>query len=130
MKVILTFTVPSETRDEAMARFLETGGRPPRSHAARALDPARSLRWVFLLDSEDARSLTAFGHGWSNLLKLTMGPVLEDQELSEAPQRARHQSASAEVRAADAPAETYPEDSPVVPETRPGTTKPPYEEIA
>jgi Protein of unknown function (DUF3303) len=29
MKVILTFTVSSETRDEAMARFLETGGRPP-----------------------------------------------------------------------------------------------------
>jgi hypothetical protein len=130
MKVILTFTVPSETRDEAMARFLETGGYPPRSHAARALDLARSLRGVFLLDSEDARSLTAFGHGWSNLLELTMGPVLEDQELSEAPQRARHPSASAEVRAAGAPAETYPEDSPVVPETRPGTTKPPYEEIA
>jgi hypothetical protein len=73
MKFILTFTVPSETRDEAMARFLETGGRPPRSHAARALDPARSLRGVFLLESEDARSLTAFGHGWSNLLELTMG---------------------------------------------------------
>ena len=29
MKVILTFTVSSATRDEAMARFLETGGRPP-----------------------------------------------------------------------------------------------------
>jgi hypothetical protein len=130
MKVILTFTVSSETRDEPMARFLETGGRPPRSHAARALDPARSPRGVFLLESEDARSLTASGHGWSNLLELTMGPVLEDQELSEAPQRARHPSASAEVRAAGAPTETYPEDSPVVPETRPGTTNPPYEEIA
>jgi hypothetical protein len=29
MKVILTLTVSSETRDEAMARFLETGGRLP-----------------------------------------------------------------------------------------------------
>ena len=74
--------------------------------------------------------MTAFGPGWSNLLEPTMGPVLEDQELSEAPQRARHPSASAEVRAAAAPAETYPEDSPVVPEMRPGTTKPPYGEIA
>src|SRR5262245_55607286 len=71
MTVILTFTVSSETRDEAMARFLETGGRPRRSHAARVLDPARSPRGVFLLESEDARSLTAFGHGWSNLLELT-----------------------------------------------------------
>jgi hypothetical protein len=83
-----------------------------------------------LLESEDARSLTAFGHGRSNLLELTVGPVLEDQVLSEAPQRARHPSASAEVCAADAPTETYSEDSPVVPETRPGTTKPVYEELA
>jgi hypothetical protein len=110
--------------------FSKPGAAPPRGHAARALDPARSLREVCLLESEDARSLTAFAHGCSDLLKLTIDPVLEDQELSEAPQRARHPSASAEVRAADAPAETYPEDSPVVPETTPGTTTPPSEEIA
>jgi hypothetical protein len=28
MKFILTFTIPPETRDEAMARFLETRGQP------------------------------------------------------------------------------------------------------
>lgn len=29
MTFILTFTLPPETRDEAIARFLETGGQPP-----------------------------------------------------------------------------------------------------
>jgi hypothetical protein len=131
MKFILTFTMPPETRDEAITRFLETGGQPP---------PGVTLlgRWTqldlcagfVLLESEDAQALTAFAHRWSDLLELTMAPVLEDRELSEALQRARHPSASAEVHAADAPAETYPEDAPVVPETTPGTTKPPYEELA
>jgi hypothetical protein len=71
-----------------------------------------------------------------NMLRSRNNPVsityvaLPDQELSEVLQRARHPSASAEVHTADAPAEAYPEDSPVVPETTPGTTKPPDEEIA
>jgi hypothetical protein len=29
MKFLLTFTLPAATRDEAMARFLATGGQPP-----------------------------------------------------------------------------------------------------
>jgi Protein of unknown function (DUF3303) len=131
MQFILTFTVPPATRDAAMARFLETGGQPP--PGVRLLG-----RWTQLdlcggfvvLESEDPHALAAFAHGWSDVVELTIAPVLEDQALSEVLQRARHPSASAEVHAADAPAETYPEDSPVVPETTPGTTKPPYEELA
>ena len=131
MKFILTFTLPPKTRDEAIARFRETGGQPP---------PAvtRLGRWTqvdlcggfVLLESADPQALAAFAHGWSDVLELTLTPVLEDQELSEVLQRARHPSASAEVHAADAPAETYPEDSPVIPETTPGTTKPSYDELA
>jgi hypothetical protein len=131
MKFMLTFTIPPETRDEAMARFLATGGQPP---------PGVTLlgRWTqldlgagfALLESEDARALTAFAHGWSDLLDLTLAPVLEDQEVSEVLQQARPSSAAVEVHAPDVPAETYPEDAPVAPETTPGTTKPPYEEIA
>jgi Domain of unknown function (DUF3303) len=82
------------------------------------LDPCAGF---VLLESDDPQALTAFAHGWSDVLALTLAPVLEDQALSEVLRRARHPSV---------PAETYPEDSPVVPETAPGTTKPPYEEIA
>jgi hypothetical protein len=131
MKFILTFTLPPKIRDEAIARFLETGGRPP---------PGVTLsgRWtrldlsggVALLESEDPQALTAFAHASSDLLDLSITPVLEDQELAAVLTRAKHPSASAEVYAESVPPETYPEDAPVAPETTPGTTKPPYEEIA
>jgi hypothetical protein len=179
MKFILTFTVPPETRDAAIARFLGTGGQPP---------PAVTWlgRWtqldlcggVVLLESEDPKVLTAFAHGWSDVLELTLAPVLEDQDLEDVLQRASVQPTQTERRAEgradgaglpqaaaivadqELPDSTHPEavhgdlraeepaiapsaghrqrrgaqarheDPPVVPETTPGTTKPPYEEIA
>jgi hypothetical protein len=131
MKFILTFTIPPETRDAAITRFLETGGQAPQGVTLLG-------RWTqldlcggaALLESEDPHALTAFAYRWSDLLELTLAPVLEDQELSEVLQRARQPSASAEAHAADTPPETYPEDVPVAPETTPGTAKPPYEELA
>jgi hypothetical protein len=74
-----------------------------------------------LLESEDAHALTAFAHGWSDVLELSLAPVLEDRELSEVLKQARHPSAAGAA---------YADDSPVAPETTPGTTKPPYDEIA
>lgn len=131
MKFILTFTIPPETRDEAIARFLETGGQPPAGVTLLGRWTQLDLgAGVVLLESEDPHALTAFAHSWSDLLELTLAPVLEDQELSEVLKRARHPSASAEGHAKDVPPETYPEDAPVAPETTPGTTKPPYEELA
>jgi uncharacterized protein DUF3303 len=112
MKFILTFTLPPETRDEAIARFLETGGQPP---------PGVKLlgRWtqldlcggVTLLESEDPKALTAFAHGWSDLLELTMAPVLEDQDLAEVLRRAEEPPPALPAgrrrprRGAEAPAE-------------------------
>jgi Protein of unknown function (DUF3303) len=131
MQFIVTWTIPPATRAQVIARFLETGGPPP---------PGVTLlgRWTrldlgggfVLLESEDPQALTAFAQEWSDVVALTMAPVLEDQALSVVLKRARHLSASAAAPAADAPPETYPEDAPVMPETTPGTTKPPYEEIA
>jgi hypothetical protein len=131
MQFILTFAIPPATRDAAIARFLETGGQPPPGVRLRG-------RWtqldlcggVALLESEDPQALTAFAHAWSDVVELTLAPVLEDQALSEVLKQARPPSVPTEAHAEDAPPETYPEDSPVAPETIPGTTKPPYEEIA
>jgi hypothetical protein len=130
MKFILTFTIPPVTRNAAIDRFLQTGGQPP---------PGVTLlgRWTqldlsagfVLLESGDPKALTAFAQGWSDVVELTLAPVLEDQELSDVLQRARPRSVSAETDPS-VPAETYPEDTPVVPETTRGQTKPPYEEIA
>jgi uncharacterized protein DUF3303 len=175
MKFILTFTLPPETRDEAVARFLETGGQPP---------PAVTLlgRWTqldlcggfVLLESADAKALAAFAHGWSDVLELTLAPVLEDQGLADVLKRASARPSASVGRADGAglpqapaivadqelPDSTHPEavhgdlraeepapvppagrrrrrgaqarheGPPVAPETTPGTTNPPYEEIA
>jgi Protein of unknown function (DUF3303) len=130
MKFILTFTLPPQTQEAAIARFLDTGGQPP---------PGVTLlgRWTqvdlcggfVLLESEDPTALAEFARGWSDLLELTIAPVLEDQELSDVLERARARPGRVEADPS-VPPETYPEDAPVAPETTPGTTKPPYEEIA
>jgi hypothetical protein len=123
--------------------------------------------------------LAAFAHGWSDVLELTLAPVLEDQDLADVLKRASAQPTQMEARPegradgaglpqaaaivadqelpdsthpdavhgdlrAEEPAtarpasrrraprgaEEHPEEPPVMPETTPGTTKPPYEEIA
>ena len=179
MKFILTFTLPPETQEAAIARFLETGGQPP---------PGVKLlgRWtqldlcggVALLESDDPQGLTAFTRGWSDLLEMTLSPVLEDQELTavlrragapqaamargpeglpggaglpqaaamvanhEQPDHAPPDAVHGAPRAEGPPtarhagrrtrrgARGQPGEPAVVPETTPGTTKPPYEEIA
>jgi uncharacterized protein DUF3303 len=110
MQFILTFTVPPTTRDAAMARFLETGGQPP--PGVRLLG-----RWtrldlcggVVLLESEDPQALTAFAREWSDVLELTLAPVLEDQDLADVLQRA-----SAQPGRASAGGEGLPQAAPIM----------------
>jgi hypothetical protein len=131
MQFILTFTIPPVTRDAAIARFLATGGQPP--PGVRLLGRWTQLDLcggMVLLESEDPQALTAFAHQWSDMVEITLAPVLQNQELMAVLKRANAPSASTVAHAADAPPETYPEDAPVAPGTTPGTTKPPYEEIA
>jgi hypothetical protein len=83
-----------------------------------------------MLESDDPQALTVFAHARSDVVDLTLVPVLEDRALSEVLKQARPLSVPTEAHAEDAPPETYHEDLPVAPETTPGTTKLPYEEIA
>jgi hypothetical protein len=178
MKFILTFTLPPATRDAAIARFLETGGQPPPGVRLLGRWTQLDLRGGFvLLESEDLQALTAFAHGWSDVVELTMAPVLEDRELAEVlrraspsptrrderpeglaggpdlpqaaaivadqelPDRTSPDAVHGDLRAEELPSARpasrrprrgtaeRPEEPPVVPETTPGTTKPPYEEI-
>lgn len=85
MKFMLTFTMKpnAHQRDEAIARFQKTGGTPP----AGAKLLGRWTRLDFsggfdLLESENPKALTEFALMWSDLMELTIVPVIEDQELS------------------------------------------------
>lgn len=90
MKFIVTFSwkPDAKTRDEGIARFKKTGGQPP----AGAKLLGRWTRADFsggfdLLESDDPQALAEFALMWSDLMELTIVPVLEDQALSEVLQR-------------------------------------------
>lgn len=85
MKFMLTFEWKPDAakRDEGITRFRKTGGQPPKG--ARLLG-----RWtradfgggVDLLESEDPQALAEFALQWSDLMELSIVPVLDDEELS------------------------------------------------
>jgi hypothetical protein len=86
MKFMMTFRMKADkgARDEAIARFMKTGGEPPKG--ARLL--GRWTRADFsqgydLLEADDAKPLTEFALQWSDLMGLEIVPVLEDKDLGE-----------------------------------------------
>jgi len=93
MKFMLTFTMPVDKvkRDEAIQRFMKTGGQPPKG--AKLLG-----RWMQadfsqgfdLLESDDAKPLTQFALEWSDVLYLQITPVVEDKDLIEVLRAAGH----------------------------------------
>jgi len=90
MKFMLTHSWKPDIKvqDEAIARFRKTGGLPP----AGVTLLGRWMRADFnggfdLLESDDPQALTEFALMWSDLMELTIVPVIEDQQLSEVLQR-------------------------------------------
>jgi hypothetical protein len=93
MKFMLTFTMPVDKakRDEAIQRFMKTGGQPPKG--AKLLG-----RWMQadfsqgfdLLESDDAKPLTQFALEWSDVLYLQITPVVEDTDLIQVLRAAGH----------------------------------------
>jgi hypothetical protein len=87
MKFIATFTFAGngDQRDEAIRRFQETGGKPPRGVKLLGRWTRVDFRGGFdLLESDDPKALTEFSLMWSDLVELTILPVLEDEDLSAA----------------------------------------------
>jgi hypothetical protein len=86
MKFIVTFEwkPDAKTRAEGIARFRKTGGVPPKG--AKLL--GRWTRADFsggydLVESDDPQALAEFALMWSDLMQLSVAPVLEDNALSE-----------------------------------------------
>lgn len=84
MRFMLTFTLKQESRDTAIARFLESGGLPGAGARLLGRWTRQDLAGGFvLLESEDPKALAAFARDWSDVCDLALAPVLEDAELSE-----------------------------------------------
>ena len=86
MKFMLTFTLPSDRakRDEAIQRFLKTGGQPPKGATLLGRWTQADFSQGFdLLECDDAKPLTQCALDWSDVLFLQLTPVIEDKDLVE-----------------------------------------------
>jgi hypothetical protein len=90
MRYMLTFSFTSTmgSRDEAIARFQQTGGQPPANVTLLGRWTAADFSSGFvLLESDDAAALTEFALQWSDVLTLRIVPVVEDAALQAVLQR-------------------------------------------
>ena len=93
MKFMLTFTIKPETRDTAIARFVKTKGRPPKGVTLLGRWTRADFSGGFdLLESNDLTAVAEFALAWSDLMELTVVPVVEDQELTQVLARVGKQS--------------------------------------
>lgn len=90
MKFMLTFAWKPDisAQDKGIARFKKTGGQPPSGAKLLGRWTRADLNGGFdLLESDDPKALAEFALAWSDLMELTIVPVLEDEALSEVLQR-------------------------------------------
>lgn len=86
MKFMLTFSwkPDSQTRAEAIARFQKTGGQPPKGAKLLGRWTRADFSGGFdLLESDDPKALTEFALMWSDLMQLSIVPVVDDAELAD-----------------------------------------------
>jgi hypothetical protein len=86
MKFIMTFAWKPDpkTRAEGIARFRKTGGQPPKGARLLGRWTRADISGGFdLLESDDPQALAEFALQWSDLMELSIVPVLEDEALSE-----------------------------------------------
>lgn len=96
MKFMLKFTwgPDAQARAARVERFRNTGGLPPAGVTLLGRWTRADLSGGFiLLETDDAKQLTKFAYGWSDLLTVEIIPVIEDHDLSEVFQGAARQSA-------------------------------------
>jgi hypothetical protein len=90
MKFMLNFALKPDTRDAAIARFKASGGLPPGGAKLLARWTKSDLTGGFVLvESDDPKALTEYALMWTDLIELTLVPVVEDAELIEVLNRPR-----------------------------------------
>ena len=83
MKFMLNFALKPDTRDAAIARFKATGGVPPSGARLLARWTKSDLTGGFVVvESDDPKALTEYALMWTDLIELTLVPVVEDAPLA------------------------------------------------
>ncbi len=83
MKFLVTWSVSPDRRNEVQARFMETGGLPPKGvemlHRFHAADGSMGFA---ICESAEGSALASWTQGWSDLLELDIRPIVDDEEMA------------------------------------------------
>jgi len=80
MKYMLIWNLPSGTFKPAVARFLETGGAPPKGVTMLGRWHGMSGQGVAILESDDPKAVFELRAQWSDVLDMSVTPCLEDAD--------------------------------------------------
>ena len=80
MKYICIWNLPAGTFNATVARFLETGGAPPKGVQIVGRWHGMSGQGVAITESEDPKAMFTWRAQWSDLLEMTITPCLEDAD--------------------------------------------------
>jgi Domain of unknown function (DUF3303) len=80
MKYIISWTVPQATFNAAVARFLETGGAPPKGVTMLGRWHGMNGQGFAISESTDAKAMYRWVAEWSDVLSLTVTPCVEDAD--------------------------------------------------
>jgi len=83
MKYIVSWNFAQGTYNAAVARFLETGGAPPKGVEMLGRWHGMSGQGFAIAQTKDAKALYLWMAQWSDLLALAITPCLEDADAGE-----------------------------------------------
>jgi hypothetical protein len=79
MLFVIQWTTPQEHLKEAIARFKETGGAPPKGvKLIGRWHDTNQRRGVIVAEADDPTAIAAWSLQWSDLLTLETYPALDD----------------------------------------------------
>lgn len=81
MKFGIWYTLASPYYREAIARFLETGAKPPKGvKMEERWHSTTSNKGFILASSNDSRAIYEWTASWADLIHFEVAPVLDDKE--------------------------------------------------
>ena len=83
MKYITSWSVPQGSFQAAVARFLETGGAPPKGVQMLGRWHGMNGTGFAISESSDAKAMYLWQAQWADLLPMTVTPCLEDADAGE-----------------------------------------------
>lgn len=82
MKFMVAWSINPSEQKEATARFLETGGAPPAGVKMLGRWHGAGLGYV-LAETNDVKAIYEWTGRWTDLLRFSVTPVMEDAEAAE-----------------------------------------------